>query len=1172
MAFYIGGDTQELEFDFFTKTAGSVADCPMKIYKGEVDPDALPAPTDALWKEITSQQVIDKLKVQNELVTSNLATDKSTIQWGDKTLTKTDVIKVVDDFSGKVSGSLIENPNIIKYANPNTLYTPSSFNLETTSGYSNISALDDTVTNLYAATGDGSIPQMLFSFNLIEIIERKFGTIPKETVAEKVEWLKTNLSGIGCNWYGYGVCPTGNKAYLDYFSSLSNTWALYSSGLQNGYKNTSSTPTMINVSSQDINNKIDANGFAHFLVYTDARDSTTQSKISTDYISIELTLKSPENMITATNTIGGIVTDFSGKVSGSLVANVNVAKWNSDSGATALLTPSNWLGGEFVTADYSRISSADGTTQSCTKSLSGGIPQQLFSFNIIAAVEKHLGQPIPATDKVQWCKDNIYNIKPEWRGYGTCPSGHKAYLKAWNLSNNSAWSTGLSNTSSSPSTLTTPYNLAVQIANLIQSDGTMHLLACTDASNGVTASTIYTDFVELTIDLKYIPTYDFYTDSNSRRDAGLTNVVLIKRAIGDMVSDFEGKVAGSVVENPNIFCPNNGYTTLQAPANYTETSVYTGLDRLDNINRPVSATVNGAIASSLFSFNLIAIAEKQLGTSIPCDDTASKVAWLKENLAGIRGEWYGYGVCPTGYKAYFKRWVGSSWYGTVSNTSSSPTSLIHSTGNGDCLMDDGMAYFLAYTDASNGTTTSTINTDYIFVKLAFKTDTIGYEYFTNNSSEISVTTNNKSSAFLIECDLTPICNALYGGSNSALRSALKSIQADVWAMGSGSNVNQLSHEVRVGYWRSSDSIYAYHGQNPSTLVVNSTSSSIAKMTSAIIYPNDAANRISASNKLYVIVNSIYKSNGVIPSEVNLDYVNIKINLTRTPDVISPIPITLGDTWSILMKGISPSWITSEKGGKDLVFISMFNNLHDRINFANASNGKFGLTLDGKDGYLNSDLLEVSQTKKYQCFNLLIQQTSTGFDMFLLKNNEAVIKKSIINTNKFMGSYPLNILQYSADVKTYNGDSFLENLYFFNNKTFTDVEAEAMLKGTKEGFENPNLVPLFSDNLWTKHANAIVSNDRKTLTLNATANWTLNNTRIPIIPNNRYHFKASSSGKIEAFEYCNDVKIKTIISDYGPISREFVTNSKATNLRISLSNGSLGAGTFTFSDLELRRLD
>jgi hypothetical protein len=62
---YVGGDTLDINYDFYTKTAGDTN--PMKIYSANIDPSNPPAPTDLSWKEITDQATIDRLKLQNEL-------------------------------------------------------------------------------------------------------------------------------------------------------------------------------------------------------------------------------------------------------------------------------------------------------------------------------------------------------------------------------------------------------------------------------------------------------------------------------------------------------------------------------------------------------------------------------------------------------------------------------------------------------------------------------------------------------------------------------------------------------------------------------------------------------------------------------------------------------------------------------------------------------------------------------------------------------------------------------------------------------------------------------------------------------------------------------------------------------------------------------------------------
>mgnify|MGYP000863658862 FL=1 len=207
---------------------------------------------------------------------------------------------ILDDFQGKVAGSVIENPNIGRRTNGNgsqtSLLLPLSHNeaeMElgvNDSGITNIEKLDGssigTTTNITNA-----IPQHLFAFNLIEIVERKYGVIPGSTMADKVTWLKNNLASITCNWWGYGSCPSGNKAELKRFNFLSGTWSTVN------ISHTLNYSSLLTYSDLSYNlttaTLIDSNGFIYYLAYTDASDGTTPSTIYTDYINIEVTLKIP---------------------------------------------------------------------------------------------------------------------------------------------------------------------------------------------------------------------------------------------------------------------------------------------------------------------------------------------------------------------------------------------------------------------------------------------------------------------------------------------------------------------------------------------------------------------------------------------------------------------------------------------------------------------------------------------------------------------------------------------------------------------------------------------------------------------------------------------------------------------------------------------------------------
>jgi hypothetical protein len=200
-------------------------------------------------------------------------------------------IHIKDDFAGKISGSVSECPNVYKALNSSSLGDPSSFiNEWTTSQYQNIKTLDNLSQSL-TSSSNGLIPQHLFSFNLIRILEDKFGTLPcASDIASKVAWLKVNIKSITFNWWGYGSCSSGNKAYVALFLG---TWSTHNSQIL------TNTPSQFIGSISEVNstwkisNAIQPNGMIHMLVYTGASDGTTSSVINTDYVNIEMILNTP---------------------------------------------------------------------------------------------------------------------------------------------------------------------------------------------------------------------------------------------------------------------------------------------------------------------------------------------------------------------------------------------------------------------------------------------------------------------------------------------------------------------------------------------------------------------------------------------------------------------------------------------------------------------------------------------------------------------------------------------------------------------------------------------------------------------------------------------------------------------------------------------------------------
>jgi hypothetical protein len=178
-------------------------------------------------------------------------------------------------------------------------------------------------------------------------------------------------------------------------------------------------------------------------------------------------------------------------------------------------------------------------------------------------------------------------------------------------------------------------------------------------------------------------------------------------------ADFKGKVFGSIVENPHIMKVNYNPTLLTPSQTWYEQDIYSRVNALDSVVRDSSSSINTYMAQHLFSFNLIRIVEDKYGP-IPATD---KVAWLKANISKIVCNWNGYGTCPGGNKAYIKVFTGADWYGSESHANGTVSLLTRAftapSSMNTYIQPDGFVHFIAYTDASNGTIASTINTDYV---------------------------------------------------------------------------------------------------------------------------------------------------------------------------------------------------------------------------------------------------------------------------------------------------------------------------------------------------------------------------------------------------------------------------------------------------------------------------
>jgi hypothetical protein len=394
------------------------------------------------------------------------------------------------DFVGKVSGSVTENPHIAKATGNAVLQTPTGSWAESTQQrYDQITTLNGTISNYGFTSVSGAYAQQLFSYNLIEHIERKHGRIPAVTVAGKVQWIKDNVNKLTVNWHGWASSVGGNKATLAIWNPNTSAWNVTNSNLLGTIQKVT-----FSEGSAGSATRIDNGGFVHYLAYAEPSDGTTPSQLNTDFVELEIELKS--TAVLDTRPIVTRVATFEGKVSGSTVENPHVAKRSISQ--TALQTPTGtWT--ELV-SDYLAISSLNGALTTASSVLTNGAyAQHLFSFNLIEEIERNIGRIPKATvaEKVQWVKDNG-ELLFEWHGFGSSVGGNRASIKRYNVAT-STWDGGEYHTSS---TVFKRFYSLGNLTNNVDANGLVHFLAHAESSDGTTPSTINTDYVELQITLK----------------------------------------------------------------------------------------------------------------------------------------------------------------------------------------------------------------------------------------------------------------------------------------------------------------------------------------------------------------------------------------------------------------------------------------------------------------------------------------------------------------------------------------------------------------------------------------------------------------------------------------------------------------------------------------------
>lgn len=197
---------------------------------------------------------------------------------------------IKQDFRGKVSGSTVENGHraSVHTSGKSGLITPTEAVTEgIQSSIDLLKGLDDKLWK-HAVNTNNYISQQLFSFDIIRTLQDKFGPQiwqGKTTLTDKITIAKQVITGIACNWHGFGTSPIGNKATIKRWLGDTDGWF----GSTNHTNSTVAKLVQL-LTKTEINagKAIDSNGFSYFLVHAEPSNGTVASLINTDYVELEL--------------------------------------------------------------------------------------------------------------------------------------------------------------------------------------------------------------------------------------------------------------------------------------------------------------------------------------------------------------------------------------------------------------------------------------------------------------------------------------------------------------------------------------------------------------------------------------------------------------------------------------------------------------------------------------------------------------------------------------------------------------------------------------------------------------------------------------------------------------------------------------------------------------------
>jgi hypothetical protein len=224
------------------------------------------------------------------------------------------------------------------------------------------------------------------------------------------------------------------------------------------------------------------------------------------------------------------------------------------------------------------------------------------------------------------------------------------------------------------------------------------------------------------------------------------------------------------------------------------------------------------------------------------------------------------------------------------------------------------------------------------------------------------------------------------------------------------------------------------------------------------------------------------------------------------------------------------------------------------------------------------ILNASAANKISYYHVpvtpLTEYTVTVDTTAIAPQNAVLNVRRVVNGLVELGStYVTGSGRLTVTIRT-NADTQQLRIQLYGDRAGTYTFRDVTMIRSQPANPYSNLVPLFSDSAWSRHANTTVSPDGLTLALNATGAFQSSTVVLPVAPLAPHTIAGSvtGAGGYIAVTYLNALG-NTVSGGFDSTTKsypyQFVPPANVTQVRITCT--STGAGAFTFANLKLQKV-